>query len=201
MNGKQANSSRNLPFVERIEQLRKVRDWSWDQLAEHLGVSRTTLHYLRTGRHDVSGKLLRSLERAEQEAGIVPAETRPAASAKALIEALHSTLENAKVPVTEEDHDRGFVQLELDYLRGAPPSGFPPEIKLTRPAARRRAEILADVLTSETYDPVLLACLPKEHASEEFLNLLTPFTLTALTEAAMTLVFGNEWKQRLSRAK
>ena len=193
-------SSKNLPVVERLERLRRAKGWTWDQLSQQLAVSRTTLHYLRKDRHEPTGRLLRNLQEAEQQAGILE-KLSTAPASRALIDALHASLASAQVPVRPEDHDRGFIQLKLDYLRGAPPAGFPSEIRLTRPPASRGAEILADVLTTETYDSVLLACLPKEHAKEEFLNLLTPFSLTALTEAAMTLIFGNEWKQRLKRSK
>ncbi len=178
-----------------------AKHWTWDELAENLGTSRTTLHYLRVGRHEPGGKLLRKLEATEQQAGVTPINSPEPSTSRALIDALHASLASAQVTVRPEDHDRGFLSVPLHYLRGAPPKGQPNEIKLSRPPSSKRAQLLADVLRSEDYQVILLTCMPKEHANEEFLNALTPFCITALTDAAMTLVFGSDWKSRIKGSR
>ena len=192
-------SSKNLPIVERLERLRRRKRWTWDELAEQLGVSRTTLHYLRTDRHEPTGRLLRRLEEAEQKAGMSAEQQTDRLSRETLREALQQSLTSARVTVRPEDHDRGYVSVKLDYLRGTPGKGQPAELKLSRHSSNRRAQLLTDVLVNHDYQPVLHACLPQDYANEEFLNLLTPFCIIALTDAAMTLVFGEDWKTNIEK--
>ncbi len=189
-------SSKNLPIIERLEHLRRAKRWTWDELAEQLDVSRTTLHYLRKGRHEPTGRLLRSLEEAEEHAGLVGAKSATQAN-NSLIEALQTSLASAQVIVRPEDHDRGYVNAKLEYLRGTPPKGHPIEIKLSRPPSNKRAELLTTVLQSQDYNAVLLTCMPQDNRTEDFLNMLTPFCITAMTDAAMNLVFGSDWKSHV----
>jgi hypothetical protein len=153
------------------------------------------IHYLRSGRSSVTDKALYRLSEAEKAAGT---EVSQESKARALVEAMHSNLQEAKTEVTATDHDRGHVVAKLQYLRGEPPKGMPNEVKVARPEHKARAKLLADVMIGE-YEQVLLACLPKEYANKQFLDRLTPFTLEALEDAAMSLVFGIQWKQRVRR--
>jgi transcriptional regulator with XRE-family HTH domain len=68
----QAKIERNLPFVSRLEKLRLIKGWTWDQVGEKLGLSRTMLHFIRTGKNPVSKKTEFKLLQAE-----VTAELRP----------------------------------------------------------------------------------------------------------------------------
>lgn len=150
------------------------------------------LHYLRSGKNSVSDKVLYRLEQTEKSEGVQQA--TPPSKTKAVIEAL---FEQAKVSVTPEDQDRGWIIVRVDYLRGEPPKGFPSEIKVTRPPHKQRAQVVADTMI-EDFDTVVLACLPKPFATTDFLALLTPFSTEALKDAAMSLIFGTRWRERLS---
>ena len=52
-------------------------------------------------------------------------------------------------------------------------------------------KLIVELLADEDYEKVALSCIrPPKLATQEFLNMLTPFSYQALTEAAMALVFG-----------
>jgi transcriptional regulator with XRE-family HTH domain len=184
--------TQTLSFLAKLDALRLLKGWTWEQTAKAVGLSRSMLHNLRTGRNKVSDKVLYRLEQTEKSEGL-KGTSRPS-KAKELIEAL---FEQAKVSVTPEDQDRGYVMVKLEYLRGEPPKGFPCEIKVARPPHATRGQVVADAM-AEDYDKVLMACLRKEYATDDFLGLLTPFTLAALKDAAMSLVFGIRWRERIS---
>jgi transcriptional regulator with XRE-family HTH domain len=189
----QAKDEQTLSFLNRLDKLRLSERWTWEQAAKSIGLSRTMLHYLRSGRSSVTDKTLYRLAEAEKAAGV---ETPRGDKAKVLVEAMHSNLREVKKEVTASDHDRGYVLVKLQFLRGEPPKGLPAEIKVLRPQHAVRSRLLADVMRGD-YESVLSTCLPKENANKEFLEKLTPFTLEALEEAAMSLVFGTQWKQHL----
>jgi hypothetical protein len=56
--------------------------------------------------------------------------------------------------------------------------------------------ILATSFESEI---VVLACLPDELRNQAFMETLTLSSRNALHDAAMTLVFGNEWRATVAR--
>jgi hypothetical protein len=59
--------------------------------------------------------------------------------------------------------------------------------------------LIAELLADEDYEKVALSCIqPPKWATQEFVNLLTPFSYQALTEAAMALVFGVQWRQKFA---
>jgi transcriptional regulator with XRE-family HTH domain len=98
----------------------------------------------------------------------------------------------ASIPVTTEDHDRGFIKANLKYRRGSPPQGFPKSVLLTRISAREIAGLTSMVITNRDPNPVLIASLPPEHRADTFLDKLTPFCVVGLVVAAFTLNYGEE---------
>lgn len=65
----------NLSFFttyKRLETLRIKRNWTWDQLAGCLGVSRPRFFQVKTGKSNLSKKVLYRLAEAEAAAGIMP---------------------------------------------------------------------------------------------------------------------------------
>lgn len=57
-------------MLKRLENLKKAKTFSWGELCKLLDISRTMLHYLKTGERELSAKALRRLSEAEREAGI-----------------------------------------------------------------------------------------------------------------------------------
>ena len=145
----------------------------------------------------LSGNPKRNLYRLEQleiQEGLKPPGIRE------LIDALVSNLKEAKVEVTASDFDRGYVEIPVEYARGEPPKGYPTTIRLVRPGVKSAAKIIAEILIDEDPEKVALNCIqPSTLATQEFLNLLTPFSYQALTEAAMALVFGAHWRQTFAK--
>ncbi len=73
----QEETEQNLTnFDARVQQLHTVTGQTWDEIAGALQMSRTALHYYRSGRHPVTAKVLHRLREVERQAGI----TDPAAT-------------------------------------------------------------------------------------------------------------------------
>ncbi len=66
----QAESEQNLTFVSRANSLKFSMGWTDTQLCEKLGISRTMLHFIKTGKNRVSQKNWFALDRAEAAAGV-----------------------------------------------------------------------------------------------------------------------------------
>lgn len=189
-----AQEKNNAQFIGRVEALKLAKDWTWEEVASKLNLTRVMLHYLRQGKYAVTKRNMYRLDQLEKEQGF------GAHSAKELIEAVVSNIEQSKVKITSADFDRGYVEVSVKYARGEPPKGFPKTIRLRRPDVKASAKLIVELLTDEDYASVLLTCIhPREFATQEFLNLLTPFSFRALLEAAMELVFGAYWQQQFER--
>ena len=61
-------------FIARAEQLREAKKWTWGQAADALGVSRTMVHFIKTGKNAVTDKVAYRLEKLEVEAGLLATE-------------------------------------------------------------------------------------------------------------------------------
>ena len=56
----------------RLQRLREILRLEWGELADHLGMSRAMLDFVRKGQRNLSFPALRRLEEAERAAGISP---------------------------------------------------------------------------------------------------------------------------------
>lgn len=74
----QAKSERIVNVVSRLENIRAAESLSWDELRKELGVSKTLLHFVRTGERAVSPKFERKLRALELRCGLRAHETPPA---------------------------------------------------------------------------------------------------------------------------
>jgi transcriptional regulator with XRE-family HTH domain len=180
----------NLVFMARLERVKQKRGWSWEQTAQAMNLSRSMLHFIKTGKYLVSEKAVKSLRLIETQTGISPV-------ARSVIEALSKEAERAKPKISKADINAGQTEVEVKFVSGIPPANLGNKVRLTRPDIRVRAKLVGDILVEENYHPVLLACLPPELANDSFLNLLSPFSYNSLAETAMTLVFGPDWQQEL----
>jgi len=177
-------------FNERIERLRFTNRWSWEELARALGLSRVMLFHLRKGTHKVSKKTLQRLTELDRKSGV-------GAEARQWIQAISERVREQQISITKRDIARGFLKAKVEYVLPQKSAEFPPEVTLTRPAARNTARLVADLLLDEDFDTILYKTLPAKQANERFLNALTPFCYRELLQAAMQLVFGLNWQKRL----
>jgi hypothetical protein len=185
----------NASFLARVEKLKLAKNWTWEKTAEKLQVTRMVFHLIKKEKFGVSKRNLYRLEQLETKEGL------RTPGAKELVEAVVSNIENSKIKITTADFDKGFVDVPVNYARGVPPKGHPAAIRLLRPNVKASAKLIVNLLASEDYGSVLLSCIqPRQFATQDFLNLLTPFSFQALSEAAMYLVFGIHWRQRLKKS-
>lgn len=191
----QAIPPENAAFSSRVEKLKLERNWSWEEIARRLQTTRMRLHLISKGRSGVSKRNLYRLDQLEIHEGIKPP------GAKQLIESLVSSFEDAKIAITASDIDRGYIEIPVEYARGEPPKGYEKKIRLVRPDFKSAGKLIAELMASEDYGIVVLNCIqPKKLANSEFLNMITPFSYRALSEAAMALVFGVGWRQKFGRS-
>ena len=174
-------------FMARLERVKQNQNWSWEETAKAMGLSRSMLHFIKTGKYSVSEKAVKRLHHVEAQAGINP-------RAQAVIEAISKAAEKAKPKVSSADIKAGHTEVEVKFLNGEPPSNCGSKIHLSRPDIKVRAKLVGDMRREESYHPVLLACLPPELAKDSFLNLLSVHSYNALAEASMALVFGSDWE-------
>ena len=66
------------PHTQRLEILRAKLVLNWGELADHLGISRAMLDFVRAGSRAPSPKTLRLIESAERAAGLLPPVAAPA---------------------------------------------------------------------------------------------------------------------------
>jgi hypothetical protein len=86
------------------------------------------IHWIKTGRYEVTQKNWVKLEKVEPEAGFLEVaesdrlrRTPPGEIKTAVV----SAAEKAKVRIGSEDMDRGVVEVPLISRRGEPPPGLP----------------------------------------------------------------------------
>lgn len=68
----------------RLDLLRKTNSLSWGELCDLLKISRTMIHYVRSGQRQLSEKAMWRLSEAERTAGIMPPEDRMPSSQEEL---------------------------------------------------------------------------------------------------------------------
>lgn len=69
---KNSNSKLFVTMSGRLDRLRKELKLTWGEFEEHLGISHTMMHFMRSGERTPSMKLLRRIEAEENKAGIEP---------------------------------------------------------------------------------------------------------------------------------
>ena len=179
------------PIFERLRRYQVSEGLTWREVGEKLGISVSTVMAVKAQTRSLGPKALYRLEEAERKAA-----ARRSAAEK-VVEGL----------LSGEGSARGLVQMatrrnaqgiSVDYVDARRARALPEAIKLTRPSeegCRRLRKLFADTLDSGI---VLLACLPRDHRAEAFVELLTPATVSRLQSASLELVFGAEWRSRLA---
>lgn len=190
----QEKTEQTLTFVSRVEKLKLANGWTWQEVARRLGISRTMIHFIKTGKHQVTQKNWRRLEAAER--GV---DNQQFGQDPSLSKILGVAEEESKVKITLKDIDRRYVDVPLQYRRGAPPQKYPSKIRVIAPDARAAAQALVAIRIDEDFNVLLSVCLPKEFATTELFDTLTPFSYNALVDAALTMTFGLEWQRMIGK--
>lgn len=152
------------------------------------------IHFIKTGKHQVTQKNWRRLEAAER--GV---DNQQFGQDPSLSKILGVAEEESKVKITLKDIDRRYVDVPLQYRRGAPPQKYPSKIRVIAPDARAAAQALVAIRIDEDFNVLLSVCLPKEFATTELFDTLTPFSYNALVDAALTMTFGLEWQRMIGK--
>ena len=178
----------------RLDRLRRVQELTWAAVGEKLGVSVPMLMLVKSGRRNLSQKVLARLEWAEVEAGLKP-QSKASEEARAVGKRKRSQAQ----PVTESDIEKGYVDFRPEYQRGTNKPSAPETIRLIRPGSDGRARLGIVIAKSFDSEVVLLACLPDELRNQAFLESLTLSARNGLHNAAMALVFGTEWRTTVAK--
>lgn len=195
----QGQSKQNLTFHARLEKLKLDRGWTGEQAAKALGLSRTMIHFIRSGKHGVTAKTWHRLEQAERSAQVTNENLPGSEPLQGLASVLSTAAGQSRVQVSAADIDRGYIDIPLEYRRGEPPKGAPTKLRVKAPTSLEASRALAAIRLDQGVGILLAACLPEEFAMESFLNKLTPFCYEEITSAALAMTFGVHW-QRLIKA-
>lgn len=193
----QGQTEQNLTFFSRLEKLKLAKGWSWEELAEQIGISRTMIHFIKSGKHKVTAKTWHRLEEAEKAAGTnsVPGD----ANREDVVRAIAAVERQSKVKITIKDIDRGYVEVPVNYRRGTPPAQSPTRIRVSTPPTKAAAQALASIKLDEDFSALFSSCLPPQYAAPEFLDKLTPFSYNAILDAAFAMTFGLNWKNMVQK--
>lgn len=192
MQGKISKDSASL--FKRLEQLRNSQELTWDRVAEKLGVSAAMLMMVKSGDRNLSEKVLARLEWAEFEAGLI-SRSDLSERAKAIGERDRSSVQS----ILESDIQKGYFDFRAQYRPEAKAKLKSETIRLTRPDSTGRTRLGVVIAKSFDLEIALLACLPDDLRYQNFLESLTLSSRMSLQNAAMTLVFGQEWRTTVAK--
>ncbi len=178
-------------FVERFDRLRFSRNWTIEQAAKAIGLSRTMVHFIKKGKHLVSDKVLFRLEYAERASGFAVPEPGWMNEIRSHESAARTEIaKTAMITVTQEDVRRGSLTLPIEFRRGKAPSGFPKQIRITAVGANEAARLLPEIFRNRDRNELLLKSLPKKFRRDAFLDQLTAPTVLKMARAAVLLSYG-----------
>jgi transcriptional regulator with XRE-family HTH domain len=107
---------KNVDIAARLEKLRDAKRLQWGELCGELGISRSMKHALFTGARGASPKLIRRIEAAERECGLLPppvltprVEPKPPTPGKSLVEGVQRL---EKAPENRAELRRLIARLE-----------------------------------------------------------------------------------------
>ena len=187
-------SKKSATLFQRLERLRRMQELTWNQVGQKLGVSVPMLMLVKTGRRNLSEKVLARLQWAEVEAGL-----RAKSSVSEAARAVGKRQEAPSRLVTESDIQNGYVEFKPEYRPSTDEPASPEVIRLNRPDSDGRARLGMAIAKSFDSEIVVFACLPDSYRREDFLDNLTPSSRSKLHDSAMALVFGMEWRATVAR--
>ncbi len=182
-------SKKIAPAFERLARLRNSQELTWNQLAQKLGVGVSMLMMVKSGKRNLSEKVMIRLEWMEVDAGI-----KPASKVSRVAKEAGRKPRSSNPPVVAEDMEKGYFDFKPEYKSDTTMEELPITIRLIRPQPEGTARLGEILGKSFDFDIILLACLDPEIRKEDFLDQLDITSRQLLRDTAMTLVFGVGWR-------
>lgn len=179
---------------QRLHRLRESAGLTYNEIAEQLGISRSTLHLIRRGSYTPTERVLERLKTLEQFGGRLPAPaTGSAVNLLALL--LNPVGASSQFTLSREQLDAGTAEVPLTYA-GTPPADYPTTLTLRRLETVAGLTAFIQAVVNQAYDRFIIACLPENPTNRHVLGRITPKSLLDLLAAALQLTFGAAWKQQ-----
>jgi transcriptional regulator with XRE-family HTH domain len=178
--------------AERLCRLKENRGRTWRQIASDLGVSLSMALMVKSGARTLGPEALARLERLEQKTPNLP--PPPPAKPRSAVGG------RERVRLTVRDRERGFVEMDVSYSAGAPSSDMPRRLKISRPPEKVVENLVKVVADTWEVKIAVLACLPRDVATEDYLESLSTKSYLAIQSVALSLVFGERWRTVLAKA-
>lgn len=179
-------------LADRIKHLRAVSGLTYEEIAEELGISRTTLHFIRNGTQAPAERVLRLLEAMEQCRGRLqkPLE-RTGTNILSLVLAPQTA--PSAITVTSEQLTTGHIDVPVNYITDA--GGAPAHtITLHRPSTMDGIRTFMSAVVNQTFEDIIFLCMDGTQRGQEALNALTPTSIINLLEVGLQLIFGRDWR-------
>ena len=178
-------------FKRRTDALSASAKISLGEIGHRLGIARTTLHYMRTGRLAATQQVLATLEHMEQHGGRPP---RWAPGPEG--DVLEIFIRIPPQGITADS--TGSVTIPLSYKEPAP--GRPTEVVLEpRLDTMEAFRLFFDAVLNQKTEQIILRVLPIELATKAFLDSVTTTTLMKLLEGSLLVLFGREWHTEVKK--
>ncbi len=179
------------PVSERLCRVKENRGVTWRQLAHDLGVSLSMLLMVKSGARTLGPDVVARLEKLEKRTPNLP--PPPLKEARGISG-------RTRVRLTAADRERGFVEVDVSYRRGADVTGLPSRIRVSQPKEPERERVRKVVGDTWEVKIAIIACLPREVAYEDYLEVLSTETYLTVQSVALSFVFGDRWRTILAKA-
>jgi len=216
MHSSQEKSAEKSSIAKRLENLRVLHGWTWNELGARLGISVSMLYQVSRGDRTLSRKGLYRLVRQEVETGFLnPRDADLAfildstASCKVLAEfskqARELELQNkvmrqllaermaapSRLEFAADDFRRGYKELAVEYLfEPTERDHLPAKLRVSRVPMQEASRLIEGHVVTDLRNEIMLRALPKEFRRDAFLDLLTYASFLQLERAAFVLTFG-----------
>lgn len=176
---------------ERLYKIRRDLRLNYNQIADQLGISRTTLHHIRQGKLAPNNKVLEAIKNLEENRGGIKTESGPLKSLLMML--LNTCTPWPAVFITQEQLMAGVVNVPIIYV-GTAPQGFPQILCLKRPSTLDGIAVFMKLIVNYDYCDYVLNFLPPSPINREVLERIAPQSLCDLLAVSLQLTFGSSWK-------
>lgn len=182
-------------IVAAIEEVVTNHGISYSKLAAAMGVSRMSVHMVRTGKRHPSRKFVAKFDAARRliELGKVPLRARQRWDQNLLVFAV-----NADLPVDDASVSTDEVTLKT---RGQndPSESVGKRVKLAPPSIGRGLQIIRKALVENNCDDLLVACLPSPYNSPDWVERLSASSYLQTVKKCVVAILGSSWQDDLRK--
>jgi hypothetical protein len=191
LKGASAGLAKTIP--ERIESIATTYGLSYYQIAQEMGVTRTTVHAVRKHNREATRKFILKLEAAEKRLESSALAAAGKTSDSLLIFAINSS------PPAEEMFVAPDEVLVSQKGTIANPNPDAAMIKLTPPSIGQGIKAIIAAHIESKNNELLALCLPAEFASNEWIENMSPSSYLWALQKSVILILGPNWKLELTR--